>query len=194
MTKRIFTFLVAFLATLSGAVWGQTSSADSPIEINSSNIDDFTDAEGKEIYLGDRNTPGEYYYTLNNVNYVRDASACQVRPNCIVHLKIEGTNTLQSGQNFPGIFVPTSSTLIIEGDGTLNAICQADYGEYAYGAGIGGATVGSGMTADFGTIIIKGGTVNARCNGAAGTAHADAAGIGGRDNYHNRRNRKCNML
>ena len=179
MTKRIFTFLVAFLATLSGAVWGQTSSADSPIEINSSNIDDFTDAEGKEIYLGDRNTPGEYYYTLNNVNYVRDASACQVRPNCIVHLKIEGTNTLQSGQNFPGIFVPTSSTLIIEGDGTLNAICQADYGEYAYGAGIGGATVGSGMTADFGTIIIKGGTVNARCNGAAGTAHADAAGIGG---------------
>ena len=178
--KKIFTFLVAFLTTVSGAVWGQTGSADNPREINSSNINDFTDVDGKEIYLGDRNTPGVYYYTLNNVEYKVDASACQVRPNCIVHLKLEGTNTLQSGHNFPGIFVPVSSTLIIEGDGTLNAICQAAREEHANGAGIGGATEGSGMTADFGTIIITGGTVNARCNGAAGvSAHANAAGLGG---------------
>ena len=34
MTKRIFTFLVAFLATVGNAVWGQDGSADNPIEIN----------------------------------------------------------------------------------------------------------------------------------------------------------------
>ena len=34
MTKRIFTFLVAFLATVGNAVWGQSGSADNPTEIN----------------------------------------------------------------------------------------------------------------------------------------------------------------
>ena len=177
MKRRFFTFLMAFLATLSGAVWAQEPTYT---EINQSNLNNFTDASGKEIYLGDRYSAGEYYYTLNNVTYEVDASACQVRPNCIVHLKLEGTNTLQSGHNFPGIFVPTSSTLIIEGDGTLNASCYASgQTDYANGAGIGGSGEGSGMTADFGTIIIKSGTVNASCRANGMNAHANAAGIGG---------------
>ena len=184
MKRKFFTFLMAFLATVGNAVWGQnTGSADNPIEINSSNKEDFTDAEGKEIYLGDRNNPGEYYYKLNGVSYTRDASACQVRPNCIVHILLEGDNYFQSGRNYPGIYVPTSSKLIIEGgSGTLTAECRVDgvSTDDAAAAGIGGG-VGSGITADFGTIIIKGGTVTGRCitDGSSVTSHATGAGIGG---------------
>ena len=176
MKRKLFTFLMAFLATVGNAVWGQEPTYR---EINSSNLNDFTDADGKEIYLGDRSSAGEYYYTLNNVDYKVDASACQVRPGCIVHLKLKGTNTLQSGRNFPGIFVPESSTLIIEGDGTLNAICQSSGSDHANGAGIGGSGEGSGMTADFGTIIIEGGTITAKCEATGPAGHANAAGIGG---------------
>ena len=74
---------------------------------------------------------------------------------------LKGENTVKGFyKNYPGIYVPEGKTLIIEGDGLLDASSNG------YGAGIGG-----GYGINCGSIVINGGTVTA-------TGGSDAAGIG----------------
>ena len=78
----------------------------------------------------------------------------------------DGTTNIVKGFNvdYPGIHVPSGSTLTIRGTGSLNASSNG------WGAGIGGGYNG-GNTINCGNIIISGGTVTA-------TGGGDAAGIG----------------
>ena len=75
---------------------------------------------------------------------------------------LSGTNTVKGFyENYPGIFVPSSKTLIIQGTGSLTASSNG------YGAGIGG-----GFNINCGNIEIQGGVITA-------TGGRSAAGIGG---------------
>ncbi len=75
---------------------------------------------------------------------------------------LKGTSTVKGFyQGYPGILVPTNSTLVIEGSGTLNASCSDD--GFPDAAGIGG---GSGAAC--GRIVINSGTVTATGHSAAG--------------------------
>ena len=78
----------------------------------------------------------------------------------------DGTTNIVKGFNvdYPGIHVPSGSTLTIQGTGSLNASSNG------YGAGIGGGYKGDN-TINCGNIIISGGTVTA-------TGGKYAAGIG----------------
>ena len=88
--------------------------------------------------------------------------------NCLGDAKIilQGTNTVKGFRaGYPGIHVPKSKTLIIEGDGSLSASSKDQ------GAGIGG-----GSALDCGNIILNGGTITA-------TGGRRSAGIGGGPNH-----------
>ena len=164
MTKRIFTFLVAFLATLSGAVWGQNQDQT------------YTGNQGAiEINGG-----GTKHIIFDNLTINADA-ACKITGNTTVYLTLVGTNTLTSNRSNAGIYVEKGSTLIItkeskgasltaesvENSGTATAETKA--------AGIGG----SESNPDFGTIIIEEGNIIANCRTEGAAGHANAAGIGG---------------
>ena len=82
-----------------------------------------------------------------------------------VTLILEGTNTIKAGSEVSGICVVAGRTLIIEGDGSLNAVGGN------YGAGIGGE-----RQKTCGTVIINSGTVTA-------TGSGGGAGIGGGGAY-----------
>ncbi|MGN0539636.1 MAG: dockerin type I repeat-containing protein [Candidatus Fimenecus sp.] len=82
-----------------------------------------------------------------------------------VTLILEGTNTIKAGSEVSGICVVAGRTLIIEGDGSLNAVGGN------YGAGIGGERQNT-----CGTVIINSGTVTA-------TGRGGGAGIGGGGAY-----------
>lgn len=188
--RKLFTFLVAFLATLSGAVWGQEHdmSKDGTLSITSGGSWIVTGNAGEEnsehISV---NAPGqEVNLTLNNVNINQngsDVSALEILAGT-VHLNLaEGTtNSMVSGHAHAGIYVAKGATLIIDGEGSLTAECAKTNGtNNSLAAGIGGG--GSGNHASFGTIWIKGGTVKARSytygeNGNP-NVHAHGAGIGG---------------
>ena len=74
---------------------------------------------------------------------------------------LSGDNALTGGYRSSGIFVPEGKTLVIQGDGSLNATG----GDYAAG-------IGSGLGGSCGNIIIDGGTVMATGGGDG------SAGIG----------------
>ena len=82
MTKRIFTFLVAFLATLSGAVWGQSATT-----IDISNIVSNTSFSSGSETLGYIAKHGNYDTEGNTLKITKDGS-----------YKIKG-NASQSGTN-----------------------------------------------------------------------------------------------
>lgn len=79
-----------------------------------------------------------------------------------ITINLIGTNTVRGETYGAGIYVPSNSTLTIQGNGTLNAIGDVSTG----GAGIGGKYNDS-----CGNIIIAGGAINA-------TGGSCAAGIG----------------
>ncbi len=110
---------------------------------------------------------------------------------------LEGANTVKGFEcDYPGVYVPVGKTLIISGEGSLNASTIPGYSGDWSGAGIGGsayqscgniqiesgtitatggrnsAGIGGGEDTSFGNIWIKGGTVTA-------TGGGYAAGIGG---------------
>ena len=112
-------------------------------------------------------------------------------------ITLEGTNTVKGFANgYPGIFVSSGKTLVINGTGELNASSNGSYSTGSGGAGIGagnnmscgnieiqsgtvtatgnwgGAGIGGGKDANCGNITISGGTVTA-------TGGQFAAGIGG---------------
>ena len=109
--------------------------------------------------------------TLNDVtiNGVHDNSYNWAGLNCTGNATIilaDGTTNTVKGFNedYPGIHVPSGSTLTIQGTGSLNASSNG------WGAGIGGGYKGVN-TINCGNIIISGGTVTATGGGCA-------AGIG----------------
>lgn len=103
--------------------------------------------------------------TLQNasINGVNDAYSPFAGITCLgdATIILSGANTVKGFQNdYPGISVPASKTLTIQGAGSLNASSNHN------GSGIGGA-----YDVDCGNIVIKGGTITA-------TGGAYSAGIG----------------
>ena len=83
-------------------------------------------------------------------------------------ITLEGTNTVKGfDDKYPGIFVSSGKTLVINGTGELNASSNGSYDNGSGGAGIGG-----GNKMNCGNIEIQSGTVTA-------TGNANGAGIGG---------------
>lgn len=77
-------------------------------------------------------------------------------------IRIEGNNTVEMfGADYPGIFVPANKSLVVKGDGNLNAK-----------GGTNAAGIGAGNDTDAGHIILQSGTIRAE-GGKYG------AGIGG---------------
>ena len=146
-------------------------------------------ADGATVTLKDVNINGSGTWTSGNyagITCEGDAT-----------ITLEGTNTVKGFANgYPGIFVSSGKTLVINGTGELNASSNGSYSTGSGGAGIGagnnmscgnieiqsgtvtatgnwgGAGIGGGKDANCGNITISGGTVTA-------TGGQFAAGIGG---------------
>lgn len=141
MKTRIFTFLVAFLATMSGAVWGQETyyvgnNTNDKLTIQASCTIEMAQGIQKSndqiIIEGDK---GEITLTLKNVDIdVRlmedtktggsdsevdntNAGNCamEINPGTTVTLIWEGTNKLWSSSQRAGINVKPGATLILKG-------------------------------------------------------------------------------
>ena len=81
---------------------------------------------------------------------------------------LRGTNNVQGFYHtYPGIYIPSGSTLTIKGSGSLNARNNG------YAAGIGG-----GLQINCGNIVIEGGTINATGKTAASIGGGRAADCG----------------
>jgi hypothetical protein len=103
-----------------------------------------------------------------DINYSKDLSGSFAGINCLGNatLIVNGTNYAKGfSTGYPGIFIPSASTLTITGDGTLYALGQE------YGAGIGSGLYNINDYKDCGNIVIQGGTILA-------TGGGSAAGIG----------------
>ena len=83
MTKRIFTFLVAFLATVGNAVWGQDGSADNPIEINISASSNSSET-------------GKYAFTYSNTTSEKSRKLTISAPGSYT---LKGSDQLTDGKN-----------------------------------------------------------------------------------------------
>ena len=155
-------------------VTGTLNTASYPVKIT---IDD-----GATVTLRNANISG-----VNNESYSWAGITCEGSATII----LEGTNTVKGFyENYPGLFVPATSILTIDGEGSLNASSNG------FGAGIGGgyyvvscgviniqggnitatggkyaAGIGSSHRNSCSHIIISGGTINA-------TGGEHAAGIG----------------
>jgi hypothetical protein len=103
-----------------------------------------------------------------DINYSKDLSGSFAGISCLGNatLIVNGTNYAKGfSTGYPGIFIPSASTLTITGDGTLYALGQE------YGAGIGSGLYNINDYKDCGNIVIQGGTIWA-------TGGGSAAGIG----------------
>ncbi len=118
--------------------------------------------------------------TLNNVSVTSSGCAFDIQSGNVTLILADGTtNSFTSNNYYAGIHVAEGASLTIDGTGTLNAVSKQVTGVSApfdktLGAGIGGngGTDVISTEDNAGSILIKGGTVNAKCEG-------DGAGIGG---------------
>ena len=134
--------------------------------------DDVTVADGMTLYgtLADRykvSIAAGATVTLSNATIlgVNNITNLFAGITCLgdATLVLEGANTVRGfNADYPGLYVPASSTLTIRGDGSLTAESNG------YGAGIGG-----GASLPCGDIVIEGGTITATGGTQGG------AGIGG---------------
>lgn len=114
-------------------------------------------ADGATVTLSDVTING-----VNNGNYGWAGLNCE--GNATINLADGTTNTVKGfHENYPGIHVPSTKTLTIQGMGTLNASSNGK------GAGIGG-----GRNISCGIIIINGGIIT-----ASGGSYAAGIGSGG---------------
>ena len=145
-------------------------------------------ADGAKVTLKDATING-----VNNYSYAWAGITCAGDAT----ITLEGTNTVKGfAEKYPGIFVSSGKTLIINGTGELNASSNGSADTGSGGAGIGGgyemncgnieiqsgtvtatgnkrgAGIGGGYNASWGNITISGGTVTA-------TGGENGAGIGG---------------
>lgn len=190
--RKLFTFLFAFLATLSGAVWGQDT-----YNVSSGPVNITTAGNYKITGSTDQNTisvsgGGEVHITLENVSVAVneiDGCAFSITGNTTVYLTLAGgpkgdkeyTNLLRSNRDNAGIYVEEGSTLVItqESNGShlkAEAVNKSDLiNSHVNAAGIGG----SNNKPDFGTIVIEGGDIEAYSYTNQPAPHANGAGIGG---------------
>ena len=120
-----------------------------------------TIAAGATITLQDVTVNG-----VNDVAYKWAGITCAGNATII----LKGTNIVRGFHSFfPGIFIPDSHTLTIQGDGKLTATPFDGDGGTARGAGIGGGYYSGG---DCGNIMIKDGDITA-------IGGINSAGIGG---------------
>ena len=120
-----------------------------------------TIAAGATITLQDVTVNG-----VNDVAYKWAGITCAGNATII----LKGTNIVRGFHSFfPGIFIPDSHTLTIQGDGKLTATPFDGGGGSARGAGIGGGYYSGG---DCGNIMIKDGDITA-------IGGINSAGIGG---------------
>ena len=132
-------------------VTGTLNTADYPVKI--------TIADGATVTLSGMNISG-----VNNSSYNWAGITCE--GNATIILADGTTNTMKGFyEYYPGFFVPASSILTIDGEGSLNASSNG------FGAGIGGGYYG----ASCGVININGGNITA-------TGGRYAAGIGSSHN------------
>ena len=117
-------------------------------------------ADGATVTLKDVNINGSGTWTSGNYAGI----TCEGDATII----LEGTNTVKGfAENYPGIFVSSGKTLVINGTGELNASSNG-----SYDTGSGGAGIGGGNKMNCGNIEIQSGTVTA-------TGNQYGAGIGG---------------
>lgn len=177
--KKIFTFLVAFLTTVSGAVWGQYQDlCDGPIRINDDKTYYITCSgqtnNGITVEAGsagDKNEPTIY---LKDININVGGSGIIISNYSTVKLILEGTNTIVSNGEDAAIDLgnrdasATEIELIIDesSTGILN-IQTANNDDVA----IGNCYAGGNMS-PCGSLTVRGGTINT--NGRIGhfTGHA----------------------
>lgn len=180
MKRKLFTFLFAFLATLSGAVWGETtidlsspqsgtgvSVSGTTIEINQPGdyvITGSTTVYRVEIAPNISNISNPVNITLSNASIQLGNDAITNRPILIqrgntVNLSIVGENLMSTTNTQAGITVRNGSSLTIQGRGILRAEGHC---------GIGDADEACGnITIVSGTVVAKG---SAWCIGGAQSA------------------------
>ena len=189
MTKRIFTFLVAFLATLSGAVWGQNrGTADNPLDIgNRNSVLEIDDSEEWFITTSSLNTKGIVIKSggviddnhnkptihLINVNLQAGGSAIIAEEYTDPIIILEGVNTIYSDGTDAAIRIPTDpapgATLTIDArsTGILNIIMEGNENTFSDKIAIGNTIAGpSEAIYDCGSITVNGGTI--KTNGRIG--------------------------
>lgn len=180
MKRKLFTFLVAFLATLSGAVWGQEPIEvnlgdynDDPCWITSDGIYHVTGSNKKSIRIKEGTSPT---IILDGIKIEVFGTAIEVRSGGQPTFILKGTNTIVSEKG-PAISVPhdVSTQATFQGDGLLDINMKT-----VNTVAIGNAYKGSETTArTCGNIIINGGTINT--NGIIGRFWAvssiDARGL-----------------
>ena len=153
--KKIFTFLVAFLTTVSGAVWGQLGSPDNYYDIAQlQKVLEIDDSE--EYYLtgsnnyGIRIVDGDPTVYLKNVQLGSSdkpfgGSAIIVNNFREPKFIIEGENAIYSNGETPAIRVghvngsATEVGITIEGTGILNIVMSDDNGIAIGNCQVGGA-------------------------------------------------------
>ncbi len=183
--KKIFTFLVAFLATMSGAVWGQLGTSTKYYDIAQLSdvleIDDSEDyyltgsnnhgirvkAGGSSIGTGgdNRNKPHIYLkdVSFGSVNAPMGGSAIIIENRTVVTISIEGENSIVSnGTSDAAIKLESgegfnTAELIFDGTGHLdiNMLGNSSVNQVA----IGERGVGLDATHNCGTLYINGGTI-----------------------------------
>ncbi len=108
---------------------------------------------------------GKLIYVYGNRTITLNGVTTNTYISCIgdnITINIQGSNTVTSNSNFPGIECPNGGTITFTGTGTLNVT-----------GGNNCAGIGSGSV-NCGNIIINGGTIN-----ATGTGNAAGIGKGG---------------
>ncbi len=182
MRRKLFTFLVAFLATLSGAVWGQETTIDlsnHSVSGDGASIDEVTktitinqagnyvitgSTTEYQVSIGSTSGTGAVNVTLSDVTIELSGdydNPIQIieRNTLDVILNIEGENLVSANNKRAGITVHNGSSLTIKGTGILRAKGWCGIGN-AIGA-CGNITIESGTVVAEGTTWCIGGEQSA---------------------------------
>lgn len=176
MKRKVFTFLVAFLATLSGAVWGQKTTIDlstPSVSGDGASINNVTktitiDRAGNyvitgstfeyQVLIGSTSGTGTVNVTLSDATIKLSKSFTYpiwiIEHNTLdVILNIEGENVVSTTGGQAGITVPYGSSMTINGTGILNTSghCGIGNANNAIAGGICG-----NITIVSGTVVVNG--------------------------------------
>ena len=173
MRKKLFTFLLALVASV-GLSWATTTdlasitdnytAQDGEILTGTLGVSvKISIADGATVTLLNANINGDKTLTTGDyagLTCLGDATITIVGTNSVSGFKVGGT------YGFPGIYVPSGKTLIINGTGSLTAQSSSGYA----------AGIGAKDNTHCGNIEIQSGKITAIAGGKRG------AGIGGADN------------
>ena len=189
MKRKLFTFLMAFLATLSGAVWAQNeyeniSGRETVIEIDDDLEYYFTCESGvnkKGIVVKRGSSPTIY---LKNTSFELDGSSIIIEDGATGKFVIEGNNSITAKGHDAAIKVTTDAEIVFleSSTGILNINVSTEnwtdnsevaIGNYTWGSAYGGNTVTCGSVQLYGGTIIT--------NGYIGRFISHDLWLGGRD-------------